>query len=299
MRSVVAMVMTCCSGATDNDTVAGDLGRDTIHGESGNDRLDGGGDNDIVLGQAGQDNVDGGAGDDFVSGGEDVDVVRGGDGADVVAGEADQVADRYDGGTGIDTLDYSAVLHGTTIDLDHGMASSAEIGSDTISGFEILAAGAGNDQISGSDGDDLIYGNGGDDLIEGAGGNDRLSGGGGSDALAGGSGEDTVSGGAGDDAVTATLMGPPTPMMAAKAPTLMDYSAALMSVVIDIVAANASGAEIGSDSVTNFEVIRSGEGDDRISGSDGNESLAAGGGNDSSTAARVRTPLRVVWEMMS
>ena len=36
----------------------------------------------------------------------------------------------------------------------------------------------------------------------------------------------------------------------------LDYSAALMSVVIDVVAANASGAEIGNDSVTNFEVIK-------------------------------------------
>ncbi len=267
-------------GGDGNDTVAGDLGRDTIHGESGNDTLDGGGDNDIVLGQAGQDIVDGGAGNDFVSGGEDVDVVRGGDGADIVAGEADQVADSYDGGTGIDNLDYSAVLHGTTINLDQGMASSAEIGNDVISGFEILTAGAGNDQILGSGGDDTIYGNAGDDLIEGADGNDILSGGGDNDAMAGGSGEDAVSGGAGDDAVKGDLDGAADTYDGGEGTDTMDYSAALMSVVIDVAAANASGAEIGNDSVTNFEVIRSGEGDDRINGGEGGETLAAGGGND-------------------
>ena len=53
----------------------------------------------------------------------------------------------------------------------------------------------------------------------------------------------------------------------------LDYSAALMDVVIDLVAANASGAEIGTDSITNFEVIKSGEGDDELTGSDDDETL--------------------------
>ena len=72
----------------------------------------------IFFGQAGADILDGGLGDDFLSGGADEDVVRGSEGKDTVAGDTDQVADRYDGGAGIDTLDYSAAVHGTTIDLD-------------------------------------------------------------------------------------------------------------------------------------------------------------------------------------
>ncbi|ATU94437.1 calcium-binding protein [Phyllobacterium zundukense] len=267
-------------GGEGNDIVTGDLGRDTIHGDSGNDKLDGGGDNDIVLGQAGEDTVDGGAGDDFVSGGQGVDVVRGGDGADVVAGEADQVADIYDGGTGIDTLDYSAVLHGSTVDLEHGTASSTEIGFDTISGFEILAAGAGDDDVQGSDADETIYGNAGDDVIDGAGGADVVSGGAGNDQLSDGSGADTVSGDAGTDSVTAALDATDDSYDGGTGMDTLDYSAALMSVIIDLVAANASGAEIGTDSVTNFEVIKTGEGADEIGGSTASESIFGNGGDD-------------------
>lgn len=263
-----------------NDIVTGDLGRDTIYGDAGDDRLDGGGGNDNVFGQTGEDVLDGGTGDDFVSGGEGVDVVRGGDGADVVAGDADHVADQYHGGAGIDTLDYSAVLHGTTIDLDQGMASSAEIGADAISGFEILVSGAGDDEIIGSENDESIYGNAGDDVIDGAGGNDNLSGGSGSDVIAGGAGEDTVSGGTGDDMVKGDLDEAADSYDGGQGMDTLDYSAALMSVVIDVVAANASGAEIGNDSITNFEIITSGEGADDINGSDANEVLSAGGGDD-------------------
>ena len=128
-------------GGEGNDSVAGDLGRDTIHGDAGNDRLDGGGGNDNIFGQAGADVLDGGFDDDFLSGGSGKDIVRGGDGNDTVAGDTDQVDDVYDGGAGVDTLDYTAVLYGSTIDLDEGTASSAEIGHDTISNFEILWPG--------------------------------------------------------------------------------------------------------------------------------------------------------------
>ncbi len=267
-------------GGEGNDSIAGDLGRDTIHGDVGNDRLDGGGGNDSLFGQAGADVLDGGADDDFLSGGDDEDIVRGGDGNDTVAGDVDQAADRYDGSAGIDTLDYSAVLHGSTIDLDKGAAFSDEIGHDTISNFEVLLAGAGQDDIQGSDAAEEIHGNGGDDLIDGGGGADIVSGGEGDDQLSGGAGADRVSGDAGRDTVTAAMDGAADTYDGGAGIDTLDYSAALMDVVIDLVAANASGAEIGSDSVTNFEVIKSGEGDDEIRGSGANETLIGNDGND-------------------
>ena len=267
-------------GGEGDDTVAGDLGNDRIHGNEGNDKLDGGGGDDIVLGQAGIDIVDGGSGNDFLAGGDGEDVVNGGEGTDIVAGDADQAADRYDGGSQTDTLDYSAVLHGTTIDLEAGTANGTEIGHDTISSFEILMAGAGNDEVQGSAEDEEIHGNSGDDLIAGAGGDDSLFGGEGSDHLSGGDDADTVEGGAGSDTVVGDLDQATDSYDGGAGIDTLDYSAALMAVVIDLVAANASGDEIGSDSITNFEVIKTGAGADEIIGSGGNDTLVGSGGDD-------------------
>lgn len=267
-------------GGEGNDSVAGDLGRDTIHGDTGNDRLNGGGGNDIILGQGGADVLDGGWDDDVLSGGADADIVIGGDGNDTVAGDPDGVADTYDGGPGFDRIDYTAVLNGSAIDLGEGRAVSDEIGHDTLSNFEVLLAGAGQDYIQGSDADEEIHGNGGDDLIAGAGGDDALFGGDGSDRLSDGSGADTVSGDAGNDTVTAALDTDDDAYDGGSGIDTLDYSAALTSVIVDLVAANASGAEIGTDCVTNFEVIKTGEGADEIIGSCDDDTLIGGGGDD-------------------
>ncbi|TXR46287.1 calcium-binding protein, partial [Phyllobacterium endophyticum] len=272
--------------------------RDTIHGGAGDDKLDGGDGNDIILGQAGADELNGGFGDDILSGGNNRDVVRGGDGNDTVIGDADQVADQYDGGPGRDTLDYTAAQNGSMIDLAAGTASSEEIGEDTFSPFEVLLAGAGQDEIQGSERAEEIHGNGGNDRIDGAGGADVVSGGEGADQLSDGAGADTVSGNNGDDTVTAALDTADDTYDGGEGIDTLDYSAALMSVVIDVVAAKASGAEIGTDRVTNFEVINAGAGadeidggtasesifgnagDDVISGGSGNDTLSGGAGND-------------------
>ena len=267
-------------GGEGNDSVAGDLGRDTIHGDAGDDRLDGGGGNDNIFGQAGADVLDGGFDDDVLSGGSGKDIVRGGFGNDKVAVDTDQVNDVYDGGAGVDTLDYTAVLYGSTINVDDGTASSAEIGEDTISNFEVFMAGAGQDDIQGSDAAEEIHGNGGDDVIDGGGGADIVSGGEGNDHLSDGAGQDSVSGGTGNDTVTAALDIVDDTYDGGQGIDTLDYSAALMTVVIDVVAANASGAEIGTDLVTNFEVIKAGAGADEISGGAASESIFGNAGDD-------------------
>ena len=267
-------------GGDGNDIVAGDLGRDTIHGDAGNDRLDGGGGNDIILGQAGADDLIGGLGDDILIGGADKDIVRADAGNDTVVGDTDRVDDVYDGGAGFDTLDYTAMLNGSRIDLDAGTATGDEIGHDTISNFEGLLAGAGQDDIIGTDAAEEIHGNGGDDLIDGAGGDDTLLGGNGSDHLSDGLGADIVRGEAGNDTVAAALDNANDTYDGGAGIDTLDYSTALMSVVVNLVAASASGAEIGSDSVTNFEVIKSGEGADEIIGSTASESIFGNAGDD-------------------
>jgi Ca2+-binding RTX toxin-like protein len=267
-------------GGEGNDSVAGDLGRDTIHGDAGDDRLDGGSGNDNIFGQAGADVLIGGGDNDFLSGGDDEDVVLGDAGNDTIAGDADQADDVYDGGADVDTLDYSATNSTIVANIVQGSASGSEIGNDTFEEMEILKAGTGDDQIVGSDAAEEIHGNDGDDTVDGGGGADIVSGGEGNDHLFDGSGQDSVSGGTGNDTVTAALDIVNDTYDGGEGIDALDYSAALMTVVIDVVAANASGAEIGTDNVTNFEVINAGAGADQINGGTGSESIFGNAGDD-------------------
>ncbi|WP_244621919.1 calcium-binding protein [Neomesorhizobium albiziae] len=169
------------SGGQGDDTVAGDEGQDTLYGDAGNDVLDGGdGDDsifagdgaDTVAGDDGSDYIDSEDGDDVIDAGAGVDIVfagsgndeiAGGDGADVIdAGDgADTVSagsdndliivtldadgDVYNGGDGVDALDMSQTNSGVAVDLINGTVSSAEIGTDVVSGFERIIGGFGND----------------------------------------------------------------------------------------------------------------------------------------------------------
>ncbi|NBO15931.1 MAG: hypothetical protein EBV20_12530, partial [Betaproteobacteria bacterium] len=168
---------------------------------SGDGQLDGTGAGDLVLAGTGDDSINAGGGDDSVIGSAGNDTIL--------------------GGVGTDTLDYSAATAPMTINLgsggamgsasdsDNSTASGAQ-GSDVISGFENLIAGAGNDTVTGNEqwnsivggaGNDSISGGSGQDTLLGGTGNDVLDGGSDADTLVGGSGNDTLIGGAGIDLV--------------------------------------------------------------------------------------------------
>lgn len=136
------------------DIIFGGAGNDHISGGAGNDRLFGEGGNDILSGDAGDDYLSGGSGDDLLLGGAGDDVLSDGTGQDTLRGDAgndsvvaalDGEDDYFDGGDGRDTLDYSNSSSGINVDLVTGIASGVEIGNDTISGFEVVVGGAGND----------------------------------------------------------------------------------------------------------------------------------------------------------
>ena len=272
-------------GGAGNDRLYGEEGRDSIFGDAGDDLLSGGADGDILHGGAGNDALkgddgndvlEGGDGNDSLAGGTGNDVLRGGsgedtvngeDGNDTVAGDADRVNDTYDGGAGTDSLDYSALVEVAEINLADGIASGAEIGTDSISNFEIVRAGANDDMVTGSAGAEEIHGNGG---------NDHLSGGGASDVVNGGDGDDVVTGDL--DCVADSYDG-------GSGTDTLDYSAALMSVVVDLAAGSASGQEIGTDGISNFEIISTGEGDDLLRDSDDADCILAGKGDDTVAAA--------------
>jgi Ca2+-binding RTX toxin-like protein len=88
-------------GGADNDSLYGEAGDDLIEGGTGNDTIDGGADDDVIFGDEGNDTLIGGLGNDTIKGGADSDTF-------VILTTADG-RDSYDGGAGIDTLDYSAL----------------------------------------------------------------------------------------------------------------------------------------------------------------------------------------------
>lgn len=279
-------------GGDGNDTLDGGAGDDVLHGEAGDDRLFGGLGDDFLFGGEGNDTLNGGAGNDLLDGGAGIDTadysddaegvtvnlgtgtaigigsgrdtllnienVTGGAGNDTLAGnDADNVlkggagddrligglgSDVLDGGTGTDTVDYSGSTSGITVDLQAGAATGAEIGHDTLVSIEHVLGGAGND---------LLIGNDTRNILEGGAGDDRLIGGLGDDTLNGGEGRDTV-----------------------------DYSASLHSITVDLRTGEATGGEIGHDTLTGIENILGGAGDDTLAGDDGDNVIVGGAGSD-------------------
>lgn len=161
--------------------------------------------------------IDMGDGNDRFFGGKNAELIIDTNGADVFKlgggndelrflGVASDLDDTFDGGTGIDTIDYSTAFGSVIINLDSvahtdllsattqvarkmtGMGTTA----DNVSNFETVLGNAQNDVIfgngvanfvSGADGADIIYGFGGNDSIYGGNGADRIYGGAGKDLL--------------------------------------------------------------------------------------------------------------------
>jgi Ca2+-binding RTX toxin-like protein len=201
-------------GGNGDDTIAGDDNANNLDGGPGtdtvtyaarsagvtvtldghaNDGAAGGSEGDNVLAE----NVTGGAGDDRLEGSQGVNDLRGLGGDDVIVGRGG--SDALDGGAGTDTVSYEdrGPGHGVTVSLAGGGGEVGEL--DTLTQFERLLGGGGDDTLTGSAGDDEIRGGAGADVIAGAGGNDTLVGDDGADALFGGSGSDALIGGPGND----------------------------------------------------------------------------------------------------
>ena len=249
-------------GGTGDDTLEGGDGADILDGEDGADDLAGGNDNDILLGHAGEDLLRGGNGDDFLAGGEGVDSVFGESGNDIVSGDIDGAVDSYDGGMGMDTLDYSAASLSIEADLGAEYATSSEIGEDNVVDFETIKTGSGNDTIRGSDDDDTIDSGGGDDELFDRDGADNVAGGGGNDVVfaAADAAGDTYRGGDGFDT--------------------LDYSASFSAVMVDFANGTATGIEIGADTISEFEAAVGGSGNDHFIVASAPVSLRGGDGED-------------------
>jgi Ca2+-binding RTX toxin-like protein len=164
----------------------------------------------------------------------------------------------FNGGSGLDTLDYSQQDYRVTAHL--GLQTVGQytlngvlLEQDFLSGIENFVGSLLNDGIIGNAvanvlrgeaGHDDIWGEGGNDTIDGGSGNDTIDGGAGADSLQGGIGNDVIDGQSGND-------------------------------VID----GGSGNDT-IDAGTNDDSVKGGSGNDSVLGGFGNDTLDGGSGND-------------------
>jgi Ca2+-binding RTX toxin-like protein len=97
-------------GGDGADTLRGGLAADELHGGAQNDLLEGREGNDVLLGDGGNDTLAGNDGNDELTGGAGADSFSGSDGADVFFATDGEADTQLNGGPGIDTAHYDAVL---------------------------------------------------------------------------------------------------------------------------------------------------------------------------------------------
>ena len=164
------------------DVIQGGGGKDTIHLRADFAKARGGNNSDAIYNYGGFNSVRGEAGNDILS------------------SKRTSVSDSsYDGGSGTDTIDYSAASSGLVIrNGQSGVYAEGTGIPPVVLGFAVDGV-AGFENFYGGKGNDFIFGNGANNLIRGNGGNDYIRGGGGNDTLVGGAGEDAMFGDDGND----------------------------------------------------------------------------------------------------
>ena len=274
------------TGSTADNVITGGAGHDTLSGLAGADTLNGGDGNDSLVGGGGDDALNGGLGADTfnyamsdgadaVNGGGDVDTL-------LITGDAsnetlnviyngtaltafengtivsvESVTANMDGGT--DELDYAGTVVGVTVNLLAGTAS----GFTSITGFDNVRTGLGNDVVTGDALANTLDGGAGDDWLDGGAGIDRLEGGAGNDTFTVDSVADVVvEQGGGTDLVRSF----------SNTYTLTDAQVENLTFV-------GAGDFTGTGN-NNANVITGGSGNDTLFGLGGNDSLLGGAGSD-------------------
>jgi len=252
------------TGGGTGSAVTADMGTDVFQGISGvvgsrfNDSISGGtgADDQILIGSGGNDTIVGGGGNDTLLGLQGNDSLVGDNTSSTIVGSTHDVVSYFDsetavivnlsatsivGGGGTITVVGGTAYDGT--DIDDNTATGFLGGVDTLSNIEDIAGGTFNDLLVGSVVDNRIWGGAGNDTIVPGEGNDSIDGGNGN-----------------FDWVYYN--------------TKADGTAVTSALIINLAADTASGADIGSDTLSNVEFVRGGDGADTFTG--GNPSLQPG-----------------------
>ena len=205
------------TGDGDNEITTGDGDNDITTGGGDNHITTGGGDNQITTGDGnneietgdgnneietggGDDHVTTGGGDDTIHTGDGDDVVHAGGGDDTIVGGQGGGNDFYDGGIGVNTVEYPSATNSITVDLNEidrsgdqiiggalgdvlataalpadtpvGYAQGADIGIDVLLHFQNATGGSGDDTIIGNNFNNILDGGIGADALTGGAGND-------------------------------------------------------------------------------------------------------------------------------
>ena len=240
-------------GGRGNDALFGEAGDDVLLGEAGDDTIFGGSGRDLLDGGEGMDQLDGGENDDTLIGGAGADVVSGGAGDDVIVAAIADSNDTYDGGANIDTLDLRATSASAVVNLTVGTADSADIGADTIVNIENVRTGSGAD---------VVIGNSDANKIEP------------------GAGTDVVSGGAGDDVIVATITDGNDTYDGGTGTDTLDLTATSADAVVDLAVGTAHSTEVGADTISQIENVRTGSGADVVIGNADANRIETGAGAD-------------------
>ncbi len=270
-------------GNSNTDTLIGGAGDDNLFGGSGDDTyvFELGHGNNVITEEAGFDIIQLGAGINltditFTQMGNDLDIqiASGFVIKDFFSGNAGMVVEEllfddgstfdltalltvddifigtsateiFDGGTGIDTVDYSASSTAISIDLQNATASGGDAAGDTLISIEnILGSNASAPR-------DYIWGNAEDNHLQGQAGNDILEGGAGADIIDGGLGWDYAR-----------------------------YTRSDAGVTINLNTNINSGGHAQGDTLNGIEAVVGSNHNDHITGSSSNDFLKGGAGND-------------------
>lgn len=147
-----------------------------IHAGAGNDRVTGSDFADRIFGEAGNDLINVGGGNDFIEAGPGVDVVHAGAGDDIMkatlivgGNDGNDGNDFYFGDAGFDTIDYSALTRGITVEMRQvlgtsvGQVEGAQPGQDVLSSIEHVIGTQAADRFVDAGGNNVYTGGAGAD----------------------------------------------------------------------------------------------------------------------------------------